>query len=54
MKEKLKATFDFNSDGDDEITILGMGPLETILAFFLVVLIVDIVFNGGGLLEMLL
>lgn len=55
MFEKLKSVFELDGESErDGGVVLGMSPLETVVAVVLLVFIFDVVFNGGNLLGALL
>lgn len=51
---KLKGEIDPDGDGNSEITVTAKGLAEVVIAALLIVLIVDILFNNGSVLAMLL
>lgn len=45
---EIGAGFDIDDDGDQEITLTGRGPLQTVLVFLVVLFVVDVAFNGAA------
>lgn len=48
MRGRIKAIFNPDGDGENELTIVGSG-LSAILAFLAILFAIDVLFNGGQL-----
>ena len=55
MFERLKSVFELDGESEREDgVVLGMSPLETVVALVLVLFILDMVLNDADLLQMVL